>query len=290
MSAIERMIDEMKRRGYASKTIAEYSGSLRRLASYFSCCPSQLTLEQIREYQLHLAGRKDISWSYYNATVTALRFMYLETLKRDWSIERLPYAQREHRLPIVLSRAEVFQLWRHLRQPKRRLLLMTAYSAALRTSELVHLRVEDLDSKRMQIRIQQDGDQGERWVPYSPTLKRLMAPYLAEHDSVWLFPGESHRSPLTTWGARNICFHAACLARLSKSVTITILRHSAATHLLELGVDLRTLQKVLGHSRLATTMRYLQLAHDWRQPPVQPLDLLPPPGDSQDDTSPPADA
>jgi len=290
MSAIQCMIQEMKRLGYASKTIAEYSGSLRRLATYFGCCPSKLSLEQIREYQLHLARRKDVSWSYYNATVTALRFMYLKTLGREWSIERLPHAKREHRLPIVLSRAEVFQLWRHLRQPKRRLLLMTAYSAALRTSDLVRLRVEDLDGRGMQIRIRQDGGRGERWVPYSPTLKRRMAPYLAQHDSVWLFPGESHGSHLTTWGARNICFHAACLARLSKSVTITILRHSAATHLLELGVDLRTLQKVLGHSRLATTMRYLQLAHDWRQPPLQPLDLLPPPSDSNDDTSPPADA
>ena len=288
MNAIERMIEEMKRRGFASKTIAEYSGSLRRLGTYFGCCPSQLTLEQIREYQLHLARRKDVSWSYYNATVTALRFMYLKTLKRDWSIERLPHAKREHHLPVVLSRAEVFQLWRDLRQPKRRLLLMTAYSAALRTAELVSLRVEDLDHQRMQIRIQQD-DGKERWVPYSPTLKRELAPYLAQHDSEWLFPGESHGSHLTTWGARNICFHAACLARLSKSVTITILRHSAATHLLELGVDLRTLQKVLGHSRLASTMRYLELAHDRRQPPIQPLDLLPPP-DSQDDTSPPTDA
>jgi hypothetical protein len=115
MSAIQRMIDEMKRRGYANKTIKEYSGSLRRMATYFGCCPSELTLEQIREYQVHLARRKDISTSYYNATVTALRFMYLQTLERDWSIERLPYGRREHRLPVVLSRPEVFGLWRPLR-------------------------------------------------------------------------------------------------------------------------------------------------------------------------------
>ena len=132
MSAIERMIDEMRRRGYASKTIQEYSGSVRRLATYFDCCPSKLTLEQLREYQIHLAQRKDVSASYYNSTVTALRFLYLQTLGRDWSIDRLPYGRREHRLPVVLSRQEVFQLWRPLRQLKRRLLLMTAYSAALR--------------------------------------------------------------------------------------------------------------------------------------------------------------
>ena len=277
MSGIQRMIDEMQRRGYASKTIQEYSGSLRRLATYFGCCPSKLTLEQIRQYQVHLAGRDDISASYYNSTVTAMRFMYLETLGRDWSIERLPYGRREYRLPIVLSRQEVFELWRPLRQMKRRLLLMTAYSAALRTSELIHLRVEDLDAKQMQIRVKQDGGKGERFVPYSPTLKRLMGPYLAEHGSVWLFPGESSERPLSTWAARSICVHAARLARLRKAVTITMLRHSAATHLLELGVDLRTIQKVLGHGRLATTMRYALLTHDRPQPPVQPLELLPQP-------------
>ena len=291
MSAIQRMIDEMTRREYASKTIAEYSGSLRRLATYFGCCPSQLTLEQVRAYQLHLARRNDISWSYYNATVTALRFMYLQTLQRDWSIERLPYAKREYRLPVVLSRQEVFALWRALRQPRRRLLLMTAYSAALQSSELVHLRVDDLDTQQMQIRVRQDGRKGERFVPYSPTLKRVMTPYLAEHDSAWLFPGASKERPLTRGAARKICAHAARLARLSKSVTITTLRHSAATHLLELGVDLRTLQKVLGHARLSTTMRYTYLTHDRQKPPVQPLDLLPPPPkDSTHDTSPPTDA
>ena len=105
MSAIERMTDEMKRLGFASKTIAEYSGSLRRLSRYFGCCPSELTLEQIREYQLHLARRKDVSWSYYNATVTALRFMYLKTLKREWSIDCLPHAKREHHLTVVLPGA-----------------------------------------------------------------------------------------------------------------------------------------------------------------------------------------
>ena len=291
MSGIQQMIDEMQRRGYASKTIKEYSASLRRLATYFGCCPSKLTLEQIRQYQVHLAGRDDISASYYNSTVTAMRFMYLETLGRDWPVERLPYGKREHRLPVVLSRQEVFELWSPLRQTKRRLLLMTAYSAALRTSELVHLRVEDLDAKRMQIRVKQDGGEGERFVPYSPTLKRLMGPYLAEHRSVWLFPGESSERPLSTWAARNICVHAARLARLPKAVTITILRHSAATHLLELGVDLRTIQKVLGHGRLATPMRYALLTHDKRQPPVQPLDLLPQPESlPRHDTPPPTDA
>jgi site-specific recombinase XerD len=277
MGGIQQMIDEMQRRGYASKTIKEYSASLRRLATYFGCCPSKLTLEQIRQYQVHLAGRDDISASYYNSTVTAMRFMYLETLGRDWSIEGLPYGRREYRLPVVLSRQEVFELWRPLRQMKRRLLLMTAYSAALQTSELVHLRVEDLDAKQMQIHVKQNGGKGERFVPYSPTLKRLMGPYLAEHGSPWLFPGKSNERPLTTWSARNICVHAAQLARLRKAVTITMLRHSAATHLLELGVDLRTIQKVLGHSRLATTMRYALLTHAKRQPPVQPLELLPQP-------------
>lgn len=275
MSAIQRMIDKMNQRGYAPKTIKEYSGSIRKLSAYFASCPSKLTLEQVREYQLHLAKRKDISTSYYNSTVTALRFLYLQTLERDWEIERLPYARRDHPLPVVLSRQEVFQLWRPLRQLKRRVLLMTAYSGALRTSELVHLRVEDLDRQHGQIRVRQKGGQDSRFVPYSPTLAQLMESYLAEHDSPWLFHGSSKQRPLTTWAARSICVQAGYIAGLSKSVTITMLRHSAATHLLELGVDVRTVQKVLGHDRLATTMRYMLLTYN-RQPHVHPLDLLPP--------------
>ena len=289
MSAIQRVIDEMQRRGYAPKTIQEYSGSLRRLATHFGCCPSQLSLEQLRQYQVGLARREDVSWSYYNSTVTALRFLYLQVLKRDWSIERLPYAKREHRLPVVLSRREVFQLWRPLRQPKRRLLLMTAYSAALRVSELVRLQVADLDARRMQIRIAPQGGRSERLIPYSPTLKRLMGPYLADHRSDWLFPGESHQHPCTPGAARNVCLHAARMARLSKKVTIGVLRHSAATHLLELGVDLRTIQRFLGHQRLSTTMRYTLLTPDRQQPAVQPLDLLPPSEPSSHDATPRAD-
>ena len=180
MSAIQRMVEEMQRRGYAAKTVDEYSGTLRRLATHFGCCPSKLTLEQVREYQLYLAKRKDISTSYYNASVTALRFMYLQTLGRDWSIERLPYARREHPLPVVLSREEVFGLWRYLREPKRRLLIMTAYSAALRSFELTHLRVEDLDHQRMLIRVRSSGrkhdGQNPRFVPYSPTLTGWSTP------------------------------------------------------------------------------------------------------------------
>ena len=275
MNAIERMIDEMQRREYASKTIKEYTATVQRLADHFGCCPAKLSLDQVREYQSLLAKRNDISASYYNSSVTALRFLYLQTLGRDWSIERLPYGRREHPLPVVLSRQEVFQLWRPLRQLKRRVLLMTAYCAALRTSELVHLRVEDLDPKQKTVRVKQKGGGDSRVVPYSPTLTRLMESYLAEHDSPWLFHGSSKQRPLTTWAARSICVQAGHIAGLSKSVTITMLRHSAATHLLELGVDVRTVQKVLGHDRLATTMRYMLLSYN-QQPHVHPLDRLPP--------------
>lgn len=275
MNAIERMIQEMQRREYASKTIKEYTATVRRLADHFDRCPSELTLQQVREYQSLLAKRNDISASYYNSSVTAIRFLFLQTLGRDWAIERLPYGRREHPLPVVLSRQEVFGLWRRLRLLKRRVLLMTAYSAALRTSELVHLRVEDLDPEQKLIRVKHKGNGDSRCVPYSPTLARLMESYLAEHDSSWLFHGSSKQRPLTTWAARSICVQAGYIAGLSKSVTITMLRHSAATHLLDLGVDVRTVQQVLGHDRLATTMRYMLLSYH-QQPHVHPLDLLPP--------------
>ena len=289
MSAIQRMMDEMQRRGFAQddprvQRQSPPSGRAFRLLPFpvdagadprvpSSSRPAERHLLELLQLDRH-----------------RVRFMYLQTLQRDWPIERLPYAKREQLLPVVLSRREVFELWRPLTQPKRRLLLMTAYSGALRLSELVHLRVADLDGQRMQIRVAPDGDRRERFVPYSPTLQRGMADYLADHRSDWLFPGDSAKHPLTTWAARNICTHAARLAKLSKTVTIGILRHSAATHLLELGVDLRTLQGFLGHERLSTTMRYTLLTPDRQPHPVQPLDLLPPPEPSRNDTTPSADA
>ena len=289
MSAVEQMISELQRRNYSPKTIAEYVKSIRRLAAYFGCCPSKLTLKQVRDYQLHLARRDRISWSYYNHTVSAIRFLYREALRRDWPTEELPYARRGRRLPVVLSRQEVFRLWRPLYHPKRRLLLMTAYAGALRLSELVHLRVEDLDAERMLIRIRQGKGRRDRFVPYSPTLKQHLDGYLAEHHSPWLFCGQSPERLLSPWSDRDICSHAAHLAKLQKRVTIYTLRHSAATHLMEMGVDLRTIQKVLGHDRLSSTMRYTHLSYDHLQRQIQPLDLLPQQESPPNDTSPPAD-
>ena len=289
MSAVQRLIDEMRRRNYAAKTTKEYSASIRRLGVHFGCCPSKLSLEQVREYQLHLIQQKHVAWSYYNSTVSAIRFLYLKVLCRDWSINQIPYARRGRQLPAILSRQEVFQLWRPLYQPKRRLLLMTAYGAALRVSELVHLRVEDLDTERMVIRVRNNGSRPERLVPYSPTLKQRLEPYLTDHHSEWLFCGDSSRRPLSAWGARDICHQAAHLARFDKPVTLYTLRHSAAAHWMEMGVDLRTIQKVLGHVRLGSTMRYCHVSYEHQPPPVHPLDFLPKEA-RNDDTSPQADA
>ena len=289
MSAVQRLIDEMQRRNYAAKTIEEYAASIRRLGVFFGCCPSKLSLEQIREYQLHLIRRKHVSWGYYNHIVSAIRFLYIKALRRDWSIERIPYAKRGRQLPVILSRQEVFQLWRPLHQLKRKLLLMTAYAAALRVSELVQLRVEDLDSERMLILIRKEGRREERLVPYSPTLKQRLGPYLADHRSPWLFCGSSSRRPLSAWAARNICQQAACLAQLDKPITIYTLRHSAAAHLMEMGVNPRTLQKVLGHVRLGSTMGYRHVCYQHQPTLVHPLDLLPEQS-HDDDNPPPADA
>jgi len=289
MSAVQRLIDEMKRRHYAAKTTEEYAASMRRLGTYFGRCPSKLSLEQIRAYQLHLIQEKHVSWSYYNNVMAAIRFLYVKVLRYDWPIEQLPYGKRGRQLPVVLSRQEVFQLWRPLRQLKRRLLLMTAYSAALRISELVHLRVEDLDGERMVIRIPQKGCRPERFVPYSPTLRQRLGPYLADHRSPWLFCGSSSERPLHTSAASAICRHAAEISQCEKPVTLYTLRHSAAVHCVEKGVNPRTLQKVLGHDRLSSTMRYIQVTYQPQAKLVHPLDLL-----SQeardDDTSPQADA
>lgn len=287
MSGVDQLVSEMERRNYRPKTIAEYARLIRGLGGHFGCCPSKLTLEQVRAYQLQLARQDGISWSYYNHNVSAIRFFYREVLRRDWPLERIPHGRRGRRLPVVLSRQEVFRLWRPLYQPKRRLLLMTAYAGALRPAEVIQLRVEDLDAERMLIRIRQGKGSRDRLVPYSPTLQQRLEPYLADHDSPWLFYGQSPARPLSQWAARNICSQAAHLAKLPKSVTIYTLRHSAATHLMEMGVDLRTIQKVLGHKRLHSTMRYTHLSYEHLQRQIHPIDLLPPQEGPPDDPAPP---
>lgn len=273
----DRMIGELTRRNFSPKTIREYVAHIARLTRHFGSSPANLDLEQIRSYQLYLSQHKRVSWDYYNQAVSALRFFYGKTVGNDWSMDQIPFAKKERRLPVVLSRQEVFRLWQPLQRPKRRLLLMTAYSAALRVSELVNLQVQDLHHQRSLIRIPQAKGRQDRYVPFSDTLSEQLSSYLQAHQSPWVFPGRNDDQPLSQRAAQHICAHAAKLAKLTKRVTIHTLRHSAATHMMEAGMDLRTIQKILGHRRLNSTALYTRVSFEHLRSTIDPLDLLEPP-------------
>jgi integrase/recombinase XerD len=223
---------------------------------------------------VHLLEAKT-SWSVFNQTVCALRFLYRVTLQRDWPLERLPYGKRPKRLPVVLSQEQVLRFLGAVDQPKYRVALTTGYAAGLRISELVHLRVEDIDSARMLIHIGHGKGDKARLVPLSEVLLgQLRAYWRVERPRTWLFPGRHPQAPVipkTIWEA---CDRARQAAGLRKHVTPHTLRHCYATHLLEAGTDIRTVQALLGHASLSSTMIYTHVRRRLITATRSPLDLI----------------
>jgi integrase/recombinase XerD len=274
----QRMIEDMRVRNYSPRTIKNYVGAVAAFARYFKKSPEELGPEHVRGYQLYLIDEKHYSWSHFNNAVCAIRFLYRVTLQKDWMIKHLPYGKRPKRLPVVLSRDEVLRLFEAIPQLHYRIMLMTAYSAGLRVSEVAQLRIGDIDRERMLIRVRQGKGKKDRYVPLSPTLLEVLAgcAKLAE-PMAWLFPGclaGHYISPRTVGRA---CTKAARTAGLPKTVTMHTLRHSFATHLLEAGTDLRTIQILLGHKRLDTTSIYTHVTETRLRSVISPLDLLPAP-------------
>jgi len=256
----KRFIDDLRLRNYSPRTIEIYIDGVCRLARYFKRSPDQLDAEEIRRFQLHLIEQK-ASWCVFNQTVCALRFLYTVTLGQPDMIGRIPFAKKPKKLPVVLSPEEVMRL---LNTPKRvhdRTLLDVCYTCGLRVSELVGLQVADIDSERMVLCILGKG-QKERLVPISPRLLKVLRVYwLTCRPKTWLFPGAIDPAKrLTENAVRRLCEQSAERAGLNKRITPHTLRHSFATHLLEAGVDLLTVQALLGHNHLRTTAIYLHVS------------------------------
>lgn len=276
-----RMIDDMALRNFTPDTIRSYVGCVARFARHFHCSPDQLGPEQVREYLLHLIQKRRRSMSYYNQTRCALRFLYRETLGRQDVLESIVPAKQPRTLPVVLSADEVARLFAAITNLEHRAILMTAYAAGLRVSEATRLHVQDIDSQRMIIRVLGKG-QKERHVMLSPRLLKVLRAYwksLRPRD--YLFPGTDLGSPIGSKTVCVACSRAAHKAGLNKHVTVHTLRHSFATHLLEAGTDLRTIQVLMGHSSIRTTARYIHVATASlakTQSPFDHLDLNPPGG------------
>jgi len=268
MSALrERFINDMRIRNFAARTIEAYVAGVVKLTRFCGRSPDTVSAEEIRAFQVELLKRK-VSWSQFNQVVSALRFFFAVTLGRPGVVEMLPYGKKPRRLPTVLSVEEVNQLLAAARPGQQRMLLTTAYACGLRVSELVHLKVTDIDSARMVVTVRQGKGAKDRQVPLSPRLLAELRHWWSCHRSrPWLFPGNggprfegAATQPLHAGSVQRMCKQVVARAELRKPVSMHTLRHSYATHLLEAGVNVVTLQRLLGHNSLQTTALYLHLS------------------------------
>lgn len=277
----QRMLEELQRRNYAATTTQSYLQVVRDFAGYFNKPPDQLGPEDVRKYQLHLTQDRKLNWNTISVSMAGLRFLYVKTLGWAFMVEHLPLPRRQSRLPEVLSTDQVSEFIDAAATIHDRAILMTLYGTGVRCAELQNLKVADIDSPRMVVHVRLGKGGQDRDVMLSPVLLETLRDYWrASKPTVWLFPGMTHhrrdnQKRCTRKAIFLTCRKVAEKAGLAKTVSPHCLRHCFATHLLEAGTDLRTIQLLLGHSSLRTTSRYLHLSQRHMQTVVSPLDTLP---------------
>lgn len=256
----QRMLEDMQIRNLSLGTQQAYVSAVADFARHFWKSPAELGPEQIRSYLLYLVRCRSVAKA--KMAVSALRFLYRQTLRQSWDILLDPTPKLNRKLPVVLSVREVAQFFDALRSAKYRAILMTTYAAGLRISEVTRLKIEDLDSARMQILVRNGKGGKDRSVMFSPTLLTILRKYwLMERPGYeWLFPGRPKAKPLSTSAVRKVLQKAARDAAIRKHMTPHTLRHSFATHLLESGADLRLVQVLLGHRSIQTTALYTKVS------------------------------
>src|SRR5260370_20618962 len=274
------MLEELQRRNYSEGTTRFYIRTVEDVSRRFNRPPDGLGPRHIREYQAELLQKRKLSPGTVAHYLSALRFFYVKTLKNGWSVAETPYPKRAFPLPSILSQEEVARLIDAALTSCHRILLMTLYATGARNAELTHLKVSDIDSQRMVIHIQGGKGRVDRDVMLSLRLPEELREHwrrLPRKTSVWLFPGNRWHSggqPIHTKTPRNACQPAAQRAGIKKRVYPHILRHCFATHLLEAGADLRTIQILLGHRDLKETTIYLHLSERHLHATASPLDSL----------------
>ncbi|MBV8329104.1 MAG: tyrosine-type recombinase/integrase [Verrucomicrobia bacterium] len=274
-----RMTEDMQVRNLSPHTQASYVQQVSLFARHFNQSPEVLGPEEIRSYQVYLTNEKKLSPGSILIAVAALRFLYKVTLHKDWSLEEIiPAPKKPQKLPVVLSPEEVLQFLSCVHSIKHRTILTVCYAAGLRISEAISLKVPDIDNKRMVIRVEQGKCQKDRYVMLSPKLLEVLrAWWPVEKPKQWLFPGDRVGSHITKDAVELACQKAHRRCGIPKPITPHSLRHCFATHLLESGTDVRTIQLLLGHRSLVTTARYLRIATTKLCSTKSPLDLLPQP-------------
>jgi integrase/recombinase XerD len=271
----DRMIEEMKLRNFSAATQKSYLYAVTRLTKHYKRPPDQLDKEQIRAYLVHLTVEKKLSPNTMTGQISGLRFFYNETLGWDETKLFIPPRKKSSPLPEVFSPSEVVRLIDGARGLKQRVLLMTAYSAGLRVGELVNLKITDIDAARMTLRVKQGKGGKDRYAILSQNLLVELRQYWKRYrPAIWLFPNRAKNGSLSRGEAWHIFRSAKKRAGLKKGRGIHSLRACFATHLLEAGVDLRSIQFLLGHSSILSTQRYLRLQPQNMGSTVSPLDML----------------
>lgn len=278
----QRMLDDMRMRQLAPKTQSAYIRSVGKLARFIGRSPDTASAEDLRRFQLHLVdeGTSPIT---LNATIVGLNFLFAVTLGRPEAMAKMQSVRVPQKLPVILSKEEVTRLIACVGHIKHQTALSLAYGTGLRVGEVVALRVSDIDSKRMTLRVEQGKGLKDRYAMLSPILlERLRVWWRVAHaqgkmlEGGWLFPGLDPLESLSTRQLNRAIHEAATMAKIDKRVSMHTLRHSFATHLLEQKVDIRVIQVLLGHQRLDTTAHYVQVATDVLREVISPLETLKP--------------
>jgi integrase/recombinase XerD len=270
-----QMDDDMVARGFAERTRESYLWAVTGLARFYRRPPDRISDEEVQAYLVHLLRERQRSWSTCNVVANGLRFFFHTTLKRDRTTFTIPAPRQRQTLPAILSQEEVEQIVAHAPNPKYRAMLLTTYAAGLRLNEVLHLRVTDIDSTRMTLRVEQGKGGKDRYTVLSPRLRDALRGYWRlARPRTWLFPSQETGHPLHPPALQRAYHLAKLRAGITKSGGIHGLRHAFATHLLEAGVDIHTIHRLLGHGYISTTTRYFQLTRHTEVGPDSPLDLL----------------
>jgi len=271
----QRFIEDMQLRGLAPTTQRSYIHYVAEYAKFYNTSPEHLDLEALRQYELYLLHERKLSAESINTFISAVQFLYLVSLEMPWGKACFPRLRRPEKLPVVLSPQEVEQFFRQVPSLKYRAALMTCYGAGLRISEAVALKVSDVDSSRMLLRIQEGKGRKDRYAMLSPRLLAVLRCYWrAARPKDYLFPSWRDGHHLSPGSLAHACRDAARESGIGKRITAHTLRHSFATHLLENGTDVRVIQALLGHCRIDTTARYTQVSMQVVAGTASPLDQL----------------
>ncbi len=274
-----RMIRDMALRGFSPRTHETYIAAVVKLAKYYHRAPDQLTNEEVQAYLAHLIQERKLSWSTCSQAAHAFRFLYHVTLGHPRTDFHVPAPKQPQKLPELLSREDIWRLLNACTQPRHRLLLATTYAAGLRVSEVVALKLSDLDADRMTVRVAQGKGAKDRYVPLATRLLHDWRAYWqTAPPRVWLFANRQGTRPIDITVAQKIYTMAKLRAGIQKQGGIHALRHAYATHLLEAGKDLQAVQHQLGHRHLSTTMRYFHLTQGRLLATGSPFDLPAPLG------------